>query len=247
MFVLSFFDLKKAFDSVPHFKQTCQSKLESLSLSLDCKLSTSEDSSSWCDGETSATLPVVSGVLQGSVLGPLLFLIYIDGLSRLQLCDGILILFADDIVIYRPIYNARDFLLIQNDTDTISVWIKNNRLMLNVLKCKQMILSRKQHPVAPLNVKVNGNALEIVDAYKYLGVWITSDLSWAKQIEENCKKANQKNRNTLSTILRALLYQYPEMPLCCLCMSTSGIRCNSMGPSLDQTHRTTRKKSKSLH
>ena len=66
--------------------------------------------------------------------------------------------------------------------------------MLNVLKCKQMILSRKQHPaaVAPLNVKVDGNALEIVDAYKYLGVWITSDLSWAKQIEENCKKANQK-------------------------------------------------------
>ena len=100
-----------------------------------------------------------------------------------------MILFADDIVIYRPICNARDFLLIPNDTDTISVWIKNNLLMLNVLK---MILSRKQHPVAPLNVKVDGNALEIVDAYKYLRVWITSDLSWAKQIEENCKKANQK-------------------------------------------------------
>ena len=96
--------------------------------------------------------------------------------------------------LYRPICNVRDFLLIQNDTDTISVWIKNNLLMLNVLKCKQMILSRKQHPVAPLNVKVDGNALEIVDAYKYLGVWITSDhdLSWAKQLEENCKKANQK-------------------------------------------------------
>ena len=144
------------------------------------------------DGETSATLPVVSGVPQGSVLGPLLFLIYIDGLSRIQLYDGTLIMFADDIVIYQPICNARDFLLIQNDTDTIPVWIKNNLLMLNVLKCKQMILSRKQHPAAPLNVKVDGNALEIVDAYKYLGVWITSDLSWAKQIEENCKKANQK-------------------------------------------------------
>ena len=154
------------------------------------------------DGETSATLPVVSGVPQGLVLRPLLFLIYIDGLSRIQLCDGTLILFADDIVIYRPICNARDFLLIQNDTDTISVWIKNNLLMLNVLKCKQMIISRKQHPVAPLNVKVDGNALEIVDPYKYLGVWITSDLSWAKQIEVS----KSKNRNALSTILRVLLY-----------------------------------------
>ncbi len=63
--------------------------------------------------------------------------------------------------------------------------------MLNVLMCKQMILSKKQHPVTPLNVKVDVNALEIVDAYKYLGVWITSDLTWAKQIEENFKKANQ--------------------------------------------------------
>ena len=174
--------------------------------------------------------PLVLCVPQGSVLGPLLFFIYIDGLSRIHLCDGT---FADDIVIYRPICNARDLLLIQNDTDTISIWIKNNLLMLNVLKCKQMILSRKQHPVSPLNVKVDGNALEIVDAYKYLGVWITSNLSWAKQIEENCKKAN---RNALSMILRVLLYRHPEMPLCCLCMSTSGICCTSMGSPLNQTH-----------
>ena len=190
-----FFDLKKAFDSVPH--TSLLNKLASLNSNpylfrWIVNYLHQRTRAVGVDRETSATLPVVSGVPQGSVLGPLLFLIYLDGLSRIQLCDGTLILFADDIVIYRPICNARDFLLIQNDTDTISVWIKNNLLTLNVLKCKQMILSRKQHPVAPLNVKVDGNALEIVDAYKYLGVWITSDLSWAKQIEEICKKANQK-------------------------------------------------------
>ena len=58
-----------------------------------------------------------------------------------------------------------------------------------MLKCKQKILSSLQS--STLNVKVDKNALKIVDAYKYLDVWITNDLSWAKQIEKNCKKANK--------------------------------------------------------
>lgn len=76
----------------------------------------------------------------------------------------------------------------QKDTDITSVWIKYNLL---TPKCKQMIISRKQHPPIPVNLMVDGKALELVNDYKYLGVWITNDLSWAKQIEENCKKANK--------------------------------------------------------
>ena len=74
---------------------------------------------------------MISGVPQGSVLGPLLFLVYIDGLAVIQLSDGTLILFADDIVIYRPIHDASDFMLLQGDIDTISDWIKSNLLNLN--------------------------------------------------------------------------------------------------------------------
>ena len=144
------------------------------------------------DGETSATLPVISGVPQGSVLGPLLFLVYIDGLAGIQLSDGTLILFADDIVIYRPIRDVSDFMLLQADVDSISDWTKSNLLNLNVQKCKQMIITRKKHPVTSVNLMLDGKALELVNAYKYLGVWITNDLSWSKQIEENCKKANKK-------------------------------------------------------
>ena len=190
-----FFDLRKAFDSVPHM--SLLNKLASLNLNpylyrwIENYLC-QRTQAVGVEGETSATLPVVSGVPQGSVLGPLLFLIYIDGLSRIQLSDGTLILFADDIVIYRPVRSTTDFLMMQNDTDTISAWIKNNLLTLNVQKCKQMIISRKQHPLVPVSMVVDGKTLELVTAYKYLGVWITSDLNWAKQIEENCKRANQK-------------------------------------------------------
>ena len=154
------------------------------------------------DGKTSSTLPVISGVPQGSVLGPLLFLVYIDGLAGIQLSDGTLILFADDIVIYRPIRDPSDFVLLQGDVDTISDWIKSNLLNLNAKKCKQMVITRKKHPSSPVNLILDGKALEMVNAYRYLGVWITNDLSWTKQIEENCKKANQKR------ILYRRFYQY---------------------------------------
>ena len=170
-----FFDLKKAFDSVPHVGLL--NKLANLNLNpylyrwIENYLY-QRTQAVGVDGATSATLPVISGVPQGSVLGPLLFLIYIDGLSRIQLSDGTLILFADDIVIYRPICCTEDFLLIQKDTDTVSVWIKSNLLTLNVQKCKQMIMSRKQHPPAPVSLVVDGKVLELVNAYRYLGVWI---------------------------------------------------------------------------
>ena len=190
-----FFDLKKAFDSVPHL--SLLEKLADLNINpclyqWIANYLCQRTQAIGVGGETSLTLPVVSGVPQGSVLGPLLFLVYIDGLSRIQLSDGTLILFADDIVVYRPIRNSSDFMQLQNDVDTISNWINSNFLTPNVQKCKQMMITRKKHPTTAVNMLVNGKALGLVDAYKYLGVWITSDLSWAKQIEENCKKANQK-------------------------------------------------------
>ena len=110
-----FFDLKKAFDSVPHIGLL--NKLANLNLNpylyrwIENYLY-QRTQAVGVDGATSATLPVISGVPQGSVLGPLLFLIYINGLSRIQLSDGTLILFADDIVIHRPICCTEDFLLI---------------------------------------------------------------------------------------------------------------------------------------
>ena len=67
-------------------------------------------------------MPVISGVSQGSVLGPLLFLIYINNVNDLILSPGSkLVLYADDILLYRPIVSKNDYTLLQRDVDALGV------------------------------------------------------------------------------------------------------------------------------
>ena len=70
-----------------------------------------------------------SGVRQVSVLGPFLFIIYINDITDLQLSDGSMTLYADDIMLYRPIYTPADHSLLQQDIDD-STWTTNNLLKL---------------------------------------------------------------------------------------------------------------------
>ena len=96
------------------------------------------------EGETSEVADVLSGVPQGSVLGPLLFLIYIDGVGTISLSpESERVMYADDLLLYKPISSPRDFLFVQNDIANIEGWSIANFLSLNPSKCKYMILSRK--------------------------------------------------------------------------------------------------------
>ena len=98
------------------------------------------------NGTESDSIPVVSGVPQGSVLGPLLFLIYIDGLARLPLSTHSKIsLYADDVLLYKLIECANDIMEFQCDINKISQWISANHniMTFNTNKCKCMMLSKK--------------------------------------------------------------------------------------------------------
>ena len=89
------------------------------------------------EGEKSSTAHVLSGVPQGSILGPLLFLIYVDGVSSITLSQGSKYnLFADDLLLFKVLSHVHDFIATQEDISAVEDWSTDNYLTLNPKKCK---------------------------------------------------------------------------------------------------------------
>ena len=190
-----FFDLRKAFDSVPHrllLEKLNTYALDSHILSWLHSYLAERKQHVVVGGASSPDSPVLSGVPQGSVLGPLLFLIYIDDVSSLQLSENsVLNLYADDMLLYKQIKCSEDYQQLQMDIDKISSWVDHNNLSLNPAKCKTMLLSRKRNLSHPPQLLLNEAPLEQVEAFKYLGVLISSDLSWSRHIDSICAKGKR--------------------------------------------------------
>ena len=149
-----FFNLRKAFDSVPH--RILLQKVRSTGINQQDRVSNGLSylhDRKQCvvlDGKESPPVPVLSGVPQGSVLGPLLFLLYINDATDEQLnCGSLTTLYADDMLLYREISCPEDYAKIQSDRNILSTWVDKNNLTLNGSKCKYMIISRlKRNSVA---------------------------------------------------------------------------------------------------
>ena len=133
-----FFDYSKAFDTVPH--RCLLHKLKSANIHPHILRWIAYylygRSQYVCVGGSSSDLqPVLSGVPQGSVLGPILFIFYINDITNIQLTAGTMSLYADDMMLYRVIRSASDYQALQIDIDNLCCWTNNNHLTFNANKC----------------------------------------------------------------------------------------------------------------
>lgn len=140
------------------------------------------------NGFESEPVPVTSGVPQGSVLGPLLFLIFINDIGANVSSN--LRLYADDCVLYRDINNPNDAAQLQLDLNSIVNWCNKWNMKLNVSKCHCMRFSRKRSNTITTYL-LQTESIAFSDHVKYLGLTFSSNLTWSKHTETVTMKAGR--------------------------------------------------------
>ena len=141
-------------------------------------------------GETSTEVLVSSGVPQGSLLGPLLFLLFVNNLPQYRCSSSNVACFADDTKICKLIDSVDDSKALQSDLDSLMDWSTSTFLQFNQQKCKSQRITRKRNPIEHQDL-MNGSVLDATTAEKDLGVWISSDLTWTNQVYHQSNKANK--------------------------------------------------------
>ena len=194
-------DFAKAFDKVPHRRLLY--KLEYYGI----RGSTHKWISSWLsersqkvvlDGQASDPVPILSCVPQGSVLGPVLFLIFINDLPE-NIRSSVL-LFADDCVLYRNKKSPIDCQILQDDLNSLAQWETDWQMKFNVAKCHSMRVTRHlpDHQIQ-FEYSLHQQRLEQVQSAKYLGITIRDNLDWGQHVSEISCKATKTmgflNRN----------------------------------------------------
>ena len=188
-------DLKKAFDTVSH--NILVNKLRNYDISKHCV----EWFKSYLSGRTHVTCvnSVTSepsrctcGIPQGSILGPLLFIIYINDLPSF-VKNVEVSMYADDTVLYTSSKQISTLVkTLNDDLSNVNKWLIENKLSLNVDKSEVMIISTR-HKLSSIdynniNVNVNGVRLQNVNKCKHLGVIIDDKLTWRDQVDKVRKK-----------------------------------------------------------
>ena len=126
---------------------------------------------------------ITVGVPQGSILGPLLFIIYINDIIHSSTVF-IFIIFADDTTLYTTLNTQEDINDILNDELVkLNNWLKVNKLSLNVAKTKAMLFHMPEKQIPNLRLKIAGSNIEFIDHFNFLGITINKHLNWTKHMD----------------------------------------------------------------
>ena len=149
-------------------------------------------------GATSNSLPIFSGVPQGSILGPVLFLLYVNDLPD-SVSTNQVAMFANDTKLFSTIKDQNDAVLLQNDLRYLEHWFSISGLMFNESKCKQQQITRKIRPIT--TYILNDQQLDTTDTEGDLEVYASSNLMWTTQVRQQVSKASKLlgyiRRNTM--------------------------------------------------
>ena len=141
-------------------------------------------------GEESSILATNAGVPQGSILGPLLFLIFINDI--VSIVENEIFLFADDSSLLKAFNNPTlAELSINKDLDNLSKWAKTWLVRFNPQKTVYMVISNKTSP-SNIELSMNNTSLKRVTSECYLGVLLSSNMSWKGHIQKTIAKASGK-------------------------------------------------------
>jgi len=202
-----YFDFAKAFDSVNHdiilSKLKHQFHIDGLLLKFIQNYLNDRKQCVVIGGSRSETRPVTSGVPQGSILGPLLFVLFINDMVDCMTEGTSILLYADDTKIWRQISTWNDHLILQHDVDSLYKWSIKNKMFFHPHKCK--VLSVTLHHIVedftlPFEKfhycldksNADNTLLDIVEAEKDLGVIFTNRLSWTQQSAALYSKASSR-------------------------------------------------------
>ena len=154
------------------------------------------------NGMSSRWTDVGSGVPQGSQLGPILFLLFVNDMPNV-VTSATLAMFVDDSKCYKVTNHHSNYLHLQQDLDALSNWSLRNELFFQPTKCSNLRISRKRLSPPPSYV-LNGINVEVVTAEKDLGIMIANDTSWKDHLVMIVAKANRMlgflKRNCAGTV-----------------------------------------------
>ena len=192
-----FIDLRKAFDLVDHqclLHKLAHYGIRDKSLKWFENYLTTRLQSVKYNQDISSNLAIGHGVPQGSILGPILFVIYINDLPQCLMKSAIG-MYADDTVIYFSATSAGLIKqVLQNDLIYVEQWLQENKLVLNQSKTKWMLFGTRQklEHSSDIEIQFHGQNIDRVSNFCYLGVTLDEHLSWNEHVEIICHKVSKR-------------------------------------------------------